>query len=120
MQVFGKKFSNWWLLVLQPILLLCSPVLLILFFAANNFAGAIIGPPAIMEPYAALATARGSRRPLRGVGTALGSAKIGPDAALDLGNDGSMSVRACRRSLERRTARYPEQEVERPRWRSEA
>jgi hypothetical protein len=47
MRVFGKQFSNWWLLLILPSLIICAPFLLILFFAANNFAGAIIGPPAI-------------------------------------------------------------------------
>jgi hypothetical protein len=99
MQVFGRKFSNWWLLVLPPILLVCSPVLLILFFAANNFAGAIVGPPAIWN--------RTRHSPPREdlVGRYVESErhwdqpKIGPDATLDLKSDGSMNVRALPEEL---------------------
>lgn len=47
MGTLGHPISAWWLLLLIPICALFLPVLLILFFAANNFAGAILGPPAI-------------------------------------------------------------------------
>jgi hypothetical protein len=47
MQVFGKKFSNWWLLALIPFAGIALPMLLMGFFMANNFAGAMFGPPAI-------------------------------------------------------------------------
>jgi len=92
MRVFGRNLSNWWLLLLVPLLVASFPVLLILFFAGNNLAGAIIGPPAIWN--------RTWQSPPRGdlVGRYLESernwdrAKTGPDAALDLRSDGSMSV----------------------------
>lgn len=94
MQVFGKKISNWWLLGLSIILLVCSPVLLILFFAANSFAGAAIGPPVIWH--------RTWHSPPREdlVGRYRESerhwdqSKTGPEATLELRSDGSMSVRA--------------------------
>jgi len=47
MRVFGRQISKWWLL--PSGLIVCSPLLLPLFFAANNFAGAIVGPPAIWD-----------------------------------------------------------------------
>jgi hypothetical protein len=47
MKALGKQLSNWWLLVLVPIGLIALPVLLMGFFMANNFAGAMFGPPAI-------------------------------------------------------------------------
>jgi len=46
-RVFGKKFSNWWLALLVPVLIACLPLLLMGFFVANDLAGALIGPPAI-------------------------------------------------------------------------
>ena len=47
MRVFGKTFSNWWLLAIVPVVLVALPVLLMGFFMANNLAGAMFGPPAI-------------------------------------------------------------------------
>jgi hypothetical protein len=47
MRVFGRQVSKLWLLLLLPLGVLALPVMLTLFFAANNLAGAIIGPPAI-------------------------------------------------------------------------
>ena len=47
MRVFGKKLSNWWLLAIIPIAFVLLPVLLMGFFMANNFAGAMFGPPAV-------------------------------------------------------------------------
>lgn len=47
MQVFGKRVSNWWLLLVPPTMIVAFPALLMLFFMGNNLAGAIIGPPAI-------------------------------------------------------------------------
>lgn len=47
MHIFGKRLSNWWLLLIVPVLIISSPLLLLGYFAANNLAGAIIGPPAI-------------------------------------------------------------------------
>jgi hypothetical protein len=47
MRILGRQISNWWLLVVLPLLFVAAPVLLIGFFAANNLAGAILGPPAI-------------------------------------------------------------------------
>jgi hypothetical protein len=41
-----RSMSAWWLLFLVPVCILSLPVLLVLFFAANNLAGAIWGPPA--------------------------------------------------------------------------
>ena len=49
MRVFGKHISAWWLLLAVPLLVLGAPVLLMGFFAANNLAGAVFGPPAIWE-----------------------------------------------------------------------
>jgi hypothetical protein len=46
-RAFGKRFSNWWLLVLTPIAFIALPILLTGFFMANNLAGAMFGPPAI-------------------------------------------------------------------------
>lgn len=43
----GRTISRWWLLAVIPVCIVCLPALMILFFAANNFAGAILGPPAI-------------------------------------------------------------------------
>lgn len=47
MQFRGSHISNWWLLLPGVLIVICSPLLLIGFFSANNLAGAIIGPPAI-------------------------------------------------------------------------
>ena len=47
MQAFGKRISNWWLLVLVPVAVVAFPALLIGFFMVNNLAGALLGPPAI-------------------------------------------------------------------------
>jgi hypothetical protein len=47
MQILGKRVSKWWLFVLLPLAVVASPLFLILFFAGNNLAGAILGPPAI-------------------------------------------------------------------------
>ena len=47
MHLLGKQISKWWLALLVPLLLCSLPFLLILFFAANNLAGALLGPPAI-------------------------------------------------------------------------
>jgi hypothetical protein len=46
MRILGRSISTWWLL-LVPICVLSLPALLILFFAANDFAHAIFGPPVI-------------------------------------------------------------------------
>jgi hypothetical protein len=48
-RIFGKQISAWWMLLAIPIFILGAPVLLMGFFAANNLAGAILGPPAIWE-----------------------------------------------------------------------
>jgi hypothetical protein len=94
MRAFGRSFSKRWLLVLPAILLVCSPLLLFLFFVGNNLAGAIIGPPVIWN--------RPRHTPRRE--DILGHyeesernwdrPKSGPDAMLDLKGDGSMTVRA--------------------------
>jgi hypothetical protein len=47
MRFFGRQVSKWWLLLLLPIATLGVLMLPFLFFAGNNLAGAIIGPPAI-------------------------------------------------------------------------
>lgn len=47
MRLRGRRVSQWWLLLFIPILIISAPSLLIGFFAANNLAGAIFGPPAI-------------------------------------------------------------------------
>jgi hypothetical protein len=38
MRILGRSISAWWLLLLVPLCVLSLPVLVILFFAANNFA----------------------------------------------------------------------------------
>ena len=47
MQLFGRQLSNWWLLLIPPLLIGALPLLLMVFFIGNGLAGAIIGPPAI-------------------------------------------------------------------------
>jgi hypothetical protein len=47
MQAFGKKFSKRWLLGLIPVVFIALPILVMGFFMANDFAGAMFGPPAI-------------------------------------------------------------------------
>ena len=99
MELFGKKFSNWWLLLLPAILLVCLPVLLMVFFAANNFAGAIIGPPAIWNRTRNWP----SKQELAGhyveSERQWDQQKIGSDAVLDLRSDGSMRVSALPEEL---------------------
>jgi hypothetical protein len=48
MRIRGKHISRWWLLLIAPALIVAFPALLMLFFMANNLAGAILGPPAIL------------------------------------------------------------------------
>jgi hypothetical protein len=94
MRVFGRQVSKWWLLLLLPILVVGCPILLGLFFAGNNLAGAILGPPAIWNrPIHTpsqdelvgryVESERHSDRP-----------KTGPDAALELRSDGTMTASA--------------------------
>ena len=93
MKIFGRQISNWWLLLVAVILVVCSPLLLMGFFAANNLAGAIIGPPAIWN--------RTGHTPPRNdvVGDyveserRLGSDIKGPPATLSLHADGTMVVK---------------------------
>lgn len=47
MKMLGRQLSKWWLLIILPLLFMCSPIVLMLFFMGNNLAGAIVGPPAI-------------------------------------------------------------------------
>lgn len=47
MRIRGRQISNWWLVLAGGLLLIASPILLIGYFAANNLAGAIVGPPAM-------------------------------------------------------------------------
>jgi hypothetical protein len=49
MRIRGKHISRWWLLLIAPALIVAFPALLMLFFMANNLAGAILGPPAIWD-----------------------------------------------------------------------
>jgi hypothetical protein len=49
MKIRGRNISNWWFLAFGIFLVVASPIFLIGFFAANNFAGAIFGPPAIWD-----------------------------------------------------------------------
>ena len=92
MQVGGRQFSKWWLLLLIPLFLASAPVLLILFFAGNDLIGAIIGPPAMWE--------RTHNSPPREelVGRYKESKRTwdrpqnGPDAMVELREDGSMEV----------------------------
>jgi hypothetical protein len=92
MRAFGKRFSNWWLLAIVPTALITLPVLLMGFFMVNNFAGAMLGPPAIWS--------RPWRIPPRSnlVGTYieykrhLDSKNSSTTASLTLNADGSMSV----------------------------
>jgi hypothetical protein len=94
MRVFGRQVSKWWLLLLLPILIVGSPVLLMLFFAGNHLAGAIVGPPAIWN--------RPIHTPSQDelVGRYVESErhwdrpKAGPNAALELRSDGTMAVSA--------------------------
>lgn len=92
MCILGRSISAWWLLLLVPIGILCLPALLILFFAANNFAHAIFGPPAIWNrptnpppPAAVVGRYAESERSW--------SEMVTPPAALELRGDRSASVR---------------------------
>lgn len=94
MRVFGKQISRWWLLLLIPIALLCVLVLPFLFFAGNNLAGAIVGPPAIWNrPSGTPAQADLAGRYVETKRT-WDRKENGPQAVLDLKSDGTMMVRA--------------------------
>jgi hypothetical protein len=92
MRIFGKQVSKWWLLAILPVLVVASPFLLILFFGANNLAGAIVGPPAIWN--------RPSTSPPRAdlVGMYFESKRredtpsYNPHSSVTLGADGTMEV----------------------------
>lgn len=92
MRAFGKRFSNRWLLAIVPVALIALPILLMGFFMANDFAGAILGPPAIWS--------RPWKIPSRSdlVGSYIESRRHLDDkssftiARLTLNADGSMSV----------------------------
>jgi len=86
MRIFGRKFSNWWLLPL----IACCPFLLIGFFAANNLAHAIFGPPTIWQRTAhdpPLGEIAG-----RYTETSRSSSQQSTKASLNLSADGTMSV----------------------------
>jgi hypothetical protein len=92
MRVFGRRLSNWWLLLFIPLIVVASPLLLIAFFAANRLAGAIVGPPAIWN--------RTFHPPSREelVGSYVESerhwdrSEMSGHATLELDEDGSMNV----------------------------
>jgi hypothetical protein len=48
-RIRGKSFSNWWLLLVIPLLAVSGPLLLSLLFVGNDLAGVILGPPAIWD-----------------------------------------------------------------------
>ena len=87
----GHSISAWWLLVLVPLCILFLPALSILFFAANDLAGAILGPPAIWNrpwhsPPPATLVGRYTESERRW------SEMASPAAALELRGDGSASA----------------------------
>lgn len=91
MRFLGRSISAWWLLLLVPLCVPGVPILLILFFAANNFVGAIFGPPALWNrprhspaPAALIGRYSESKRSWREMAS--------PPAALELRSDGSASV----------------------------
>jgi hypothetical protein len=94
MRFFGRQVSKWWLLLLPPIVMLGVLALPLMFFAGNNLAGAIIGPPAIWN--------RPSQTPARAdlVGRYVETKRTwdreenGIKAMLELKSDGTMTVRA--------------------------
>jgi hypothetical protein len=92
MRIFGRPISKWWLVLLASLLLVCFPILLIGFFAANNFAGAIVGPPAIWNrPFHPPAQEDLVGRYVE-YKRNWDHAKTGPDAVLQLKSDGTMLV----------------------------
>lgn len=91
MRILGPSISAWWLLLLVPLCVVSLPVLVILFFAANNFASAILGPPALWNrpwnsPARAALIGRYSESERRW------SEMSSPPAALELRSDGSASA----------------------------
>ena len=91
MRILERSISAWWLLLFVPLFIVSLPVLLILFFAANNFAGAIFGPPALWNrpwhspaPEALIGRYSESERRW--------SEMASPPAALELRSDGSASA----------------------------
>ena len=94
MRVFGQHFSSWWLLLLLPIGLFGLPSLVGLFFAANLFAGAILGPLAIWEiPWTTPARSELVGRYIESE-RHLDREAPGPAATVELHQDGTMRVDA--------------------------
>jgi hypothetical protein len=92
MQVFGKQISKWWLLLLAPLSLVALPLLMILCFAVNNFAGAIVGPPAIWNRTRHTLEHNDLVGSYKETERRWDRPKNGSGAALDLHADGSMTV----------------------------
>ena len=92
MRLFGRTISRWWLLLTIPLVVLGAPVLLILFFAGNNLAGAILGPPAIWN------RPSGAIQPTDLVGKYVETKrrsewpKFGPGAVVELYANGTMQM----------------------------
>lgn len=89
MRIVGRSISAWWLLLLAVLCVLSLPLLLILFFAANNVAGAMLGPPALWNrpwhaPAPAALIGRYSESERRWMWS--------PPAALEIRSDGSASA----------------------------
>jgi len=49
MRIFKRQISNWWLVPVALLAIASIPLLLMLFFVGNNFVGAIIGPPFVLN-----------------------------------------------------------------------
>ena len=49
MQALGRHISNWWLLLLVPVVLWGIPFLLLGFIIGSHILGGVFGPPTIWE-----------------------------------------------------------------------
>jgi hypothetical protein len=92
MKILGRQISNWWLLLLVVILVILSPLLLIGFFAANNLAGAIFGPPAIWNRPWESPRSRDIAGSYHETERYWQDHEHGPTARLQLSADGTMKV----------------------------
>lgn len=91
MRVFGRRISAWWLFLAAPILIFGPYVLLMGFFAANSFAGAILGPPAIWERPSGTPAHRDIVGDYRETRRTAAQAEVNR-ASLSLNDDGTMVV----------------------------